>query len=478
VWARRLYGNKVGLLTLFFFCLSPTFIAHSRYVTTDLAAAFGFFIGLVSFIKFLEHQDRKHLIITGIAFGIAQLLKFSVFLLVPIYILLAIIWVFVINYTRGFKYLLREWVKILAKLLLIGLMGIAIIWLVYLCHTWNYPPERQAADTEFILQSFGIKPLAELTVWMADKPILRPIAQYLLGLLMVIQRAAGGNTTYFLGQVSASGWWYYFPVVYLLKETLAFHILTIIALIFAIHCVVKTQDKGFKPCIEWIQDNFALFTAILFIVIYWGYSMQSNLNIGVRHILPTFPFIYLLVSREIVRWLYGYNFLAPRNILEWLQFLYKRYIKSAPKYIAVAGLLFWMSIAAISAFPYYLSYFNLLVGGTKNGYKYVVDSNYDWGQDLKRLADFVNKNNIEKIRVDYFGGGSPSYYLKDKYEPWWSSRGRPQGWFAVSINQLQGAQAKPVKGFVIKPEDSYSWLQNEKPVARAGTSIFIYRLKP
>src|SRR3989344_3529578 len=59
LWARGLYGNKIGLLTLFFYALSPTFIAHSRYVTTDLAAAFGFFIGIVSFVKFLKNHKES-----------------------------------------------------------------------------------------------------------------------------------------------------------------------------------------------------------------------------------------------------------------------------------------------------------------------------------------------------------------------------------------------------------------------------------
>ena len=49
-WVRGIYGDEVGLLTLFFYSFSPTFIAHSRYVTTDLAAAFGFFIGIAAFI--------------------------------------------------------------------------------------------------------------------------------------------------------------------------------------------------------------------------------------------------------------------------------------------------------------------------------------------------------------------------------------------------------------------------------------------
>jgi len=90
---------------------------------------------------------------------------------------------------------------------------------------------------------------------------------------------------------------------------------------------------------------------------------------------------------------------------------------------------------------------------------------------------FVDDNKIEKIAVDYFGGGSPQYYLGEKFEPWWSAKGAPPTgtWLAVSANSREGSMARPVRGWTIKQEDTYSWLKNKKPFARAGTSIFIYK---
>jgi 4-amino-4-deoxy-L-arabinose transferase-like glycosyltransferase len=494
-WVRGIYGNKAGLLTLLLFVLSPTFIAHSRYVTTDLAASFGFFIGIIYFVKFLEHQScyadiqksnklkcwlhkHKHLIISGVVFGIAQLLKFSLFILLPLYILLGILWVF-LNHRqhKNLKNIFKEWVKIIGKILIIFSIGYILVWTVYQFHVWNYPPEKQLADTEFILKSFGVRPLADLTVWMANKPFLRPFAQYLLGLLMVVQRAAGGNTTYFLGKVSAAGWSYYFPVVYFFKEHLAFHILTLIAVMLSIKSIIKSRQKSLAAAFDWMKDNFILTAGIIFISIYWIQSIRSPLNIGIRHVLPTFPFIYLLVSRKIVRWTQNYSIANPQNIIDIFWNLYYRYIKNTPKLLTVALLIIWMFLGTIFSFPYYLSYYNTFAGGIKKGYKIAVDSNYDWGQDLKRLKDFAEKRNIKNISVDYFGGGSPKYYLGEKFEPWWSAKGKPKGWFAISLTFLQGATAKPVKNFQIKPEDSYQWLRNEDPFARAGTSIYIYNFK-
>ena len=135
---------------------------------------------------------------------------------------------------------------------------------------------------------------------------------------------------------------------------------------------------------------------------------------------------------------------------------------------------FWIS-------PHFISFFNFF-GGRDEGYKVVTDSNFDWGQDLKRLREFVGENNIDKIAVDYFGGGSPKYYLNNKVEYWWSSRGNPVDqdieWLAVSVNTLQGARGKLVRGQKRNPEDEYSWLRNAyNPYAVVGKSIFVYKLR-
>ena len=204
---------------------------------------------------------------------------------------------------------------------------------------------------------------------------------------------------------------------------------------------------------------------LVFLVIYWITSMSGNLNIGVRHILPTFPFIYILVAIGI------------KNFLEKLK---QKQSDGTVYRIAIIGiilLLVWYAGSSLITYPYYLSYFNEIAGGTKNGYKYVVDSNYDWGQDLKRLKKWCEKNNIEKIYVDYFGGGDVGYYLKEKFVPWQGIKSAaefPKGnYLAVSATFLQGGRGKPVHGFD-RPTDYYRWLDNYKPIARIGTSIFVY----
>ncbi|MDP3947970.1 MAG: hypothetical protein Q8Q41_04770, partial [bacterium] len=221
-----------------------------------------------------------------------------------------------------------------------------------------------------------------------------------------------------------------------------------------------------------------------FILIYWTWSIRSPLNIGVRHVLPTLPFIYILSTGVVKRWLQRYV-VSPRTFLAQFLLRIRSFFIISLKWLALAVLMIAFSVEVAAAWPYYLSYFNQLGGGAEHGYRFVVDSNYDWGQDLYRLRDWVDSHNVQKIAVDYFGGGSPRYELGEKFVPWWSAKNNPKEegieWLAVSINTIQSARGTTAPGFVRKPEDEYRWLSANqdpyKPYARAGTSIFIYKLK-
>ncbi|MCX6702500.1 MAG: hypothetical protein NTW60_01360 [Candidatus Wolfebacteria bacterium] len=371
------------------------------------------------------------------------------------------------------------------------IIGYLLVYAVYFIFTINYPAEKQVSDTKYILTSFAggydnginvcfpaagapigrpMRCLAEVDIAMAGNAITKPFAQYMLGVLMVLQRSAGGNTAYFLGEVSSSGWWYYFPAVFLLKESIPSLILIFVALAIALWNILKSirRKNLCNSLFDYIGMNFAEFAMISFVVLYWGYSMKSPLNIGVRHILPTFPFMYILASGAIKKWISG----RTRNE--------GNFFKFSLKGAFVAVLAIWFLSESLFAYPYYLSYFNQFAGGTENGYKYATDSNYDWGQDLKRLGVWAKENNIGAIGIDYFGGGNLKHYVSSSV-PWSSSMGNPKekgiDWVAISVNTLEGAVGKLHAGVIRNPQDEYSWLPNpDKPYAKAGTSIFIYKL--
>ena len=447
-WTKELFGQKTAILALFLFSFSPTFLAHGRLVTTDVGAAAGVFIATYYFIKAFQQPIKKNIILAGIAFGLAELCKFSVILLVPLFAILALAWWLV---------KLGTWRKALKIFILVMLIGYILIWPIYQYHVWNYPAERQVRDAGVALSDYPDlikKPI----LFATDKPILRPYAQYLTGLLMVFHRAAFGNTTYFLGEVSNLGWKNYFPVVYSIKEPLTLHILTLIAFLYAAWLIKKPfWQNTFQRTGSWIKNHYPEFSMLCFIGLYWTVSLASSLNIGVRHLLPVFPFTILLVSR------------MTGNLIK------SPFLKLKCTILGI--LILWQAVSVISIYPHFLAYFNELAGGPNQGYVYTVDSNLDWGQDLKRLKNWVEENKIDKIYVDYFGGGDAKYYLKEKYAPWWGtsdSKEFPKGnYLAVSATFLQGGRGIPTPGFN-QPYGYYHWLDKYTPVAKIGYSIFVY----
>jgi len=479
-WSKELIGRWWALLPAFLFAFSPMVLAHGHYVTTDTGATLGIMLSIYFFLEFLFHPSNKNFLFAGIAFGAAQAIKFSTVLLMPYLLIIAIIFRLIKDGQPIYKYLWNT--------ILIFILGyLLVVYPLYLLATWNYPIEKQIADTQAIIQNFGITPLANLDIWLSKSRILRPFAEYLLGVLMVLQRSAGGNSAFFLGELSSHGWRYYFPLVYLMKETLPALFLILIGGILSLWNILKSLRFGFNNSLrkarEYLNTHFQEFSLLIFISIYWISSIASPLNIGVRHILPTIPFIYILSASALKQWFSAKPHLITITFWEKLENLTHSFFNIWLKTLTLSALIIWLILETALAAPNFLSYFNEFFGWHSNGFYYVTDSNFDWGQDLKRLKEWADRHlgDNEKIAVDYFGGGDPSYYLGNKYVQWQSSKGNPKdeniNWLAISVNTLQGALAKLAPDFSRNPADEYLWLTDPyHPANRAGTAIFIYKL--
>jgi len=310
----------------------------------------------------------------------------------------------------------------------------------------------------------------------ADKGLLRPFAQFSRGILMATQRGQFGNTVYFWDEIKAGGWWYFFPVTYFFKVPLALHLLSLLGLLGIFWSIKRKLYQGIlEGIMGWIKDHFMLFSIALFSAAYWMIAMAGNLNIGIRHMLPTFPIAYILIIWGIKELYEGIQSLQLKRAL-----------------IVIVLILFgWYGVSSFLAYPHYISYYNEAAGGIENGYKVSVDSNYDWGQDFGSLVQFIEANNIEKIHLDYFGGENPEYWLGDTYVrldakavaqdlsrglALSEAGGGVEGWIAVSLNQFMGGIAKPVEGFD-QETGYYNWLLEYTPVAKAGNTIFIYNIE-
>jgi len=450
VWSRELIGADWALLPLGLYAFSPNFIGHGHLVTTDIGATLGTLLGLYAFTHFLQKPTGARILAAGAGLGIALLLKFTTALLMPVLAAILVIWILA---KGNRKTLVRDIWQWGIRFIAIVAVAFFIVWLVYLWHVWNYPTIKQLNDASFILSSFRSRFLVNVVLWMMHQPILRPLGQYFFGLLMNLQRSAGGNTTYFLGEISSSGWRYYFPIVYGIKETLpALGILLIGAFVGLRGLSRSIFNK------RYISEHISAIALGMFALIYWAFSITSHLNIGVRHVFPTIPLLYIIAAGTI-------------SAASKLTSLTRRAFIT----IAIALVLWAFGETAASA-PHHLAYFNEIVGGPANGYKYVVDSNLDWGQDLKYLRDYAVKNNIPKLKVDYFGGGDARYYLSDRFEPLSAGMGPQKGWLAISATFLQGGRGKFVAGFDGGQCCQYSWLNQYEPVTKIGYSIFVYHI--
>ena len=174
--------------------------------------------------------------------------------------------------------------------------------------------------------------------------------------------------------------------------------------------------------------------------------MFSSIDIGYRNILPVLPLAFVYVSKVAKR------------------------VAARLTQAALAALCIWYVVGTMAIAPHYLAYFNELIGGADNGYRYLVDSNLDWGQDLKNLRRYMEAQGIPEVYLSYFGTADPSYYGIDflpmpDHPP---DPDAPLAYYAISATSLQGVYAKG--------DGSSHWLTQYDPLDKVGYSIFVYRL--
>ncbi len=476
-FCKKHWGPRAAVLATFLYAFEPNIMAHSRLVTTDLGiAAFGFF-ALAGFVRWLKEPKPKNFFIAAGLFAAAQLAKFSGVLLIPFFGLIALIWIFTAEEPK--KFWQRFWRYGLG---LVGIfaVGFALIWAFYVPQTLHMPDAVQDHLITVSLPDGFQKALVPSLTKYNNLPGAKPLVQYTLGVLMVFNRVSGGNTTYFRGQVTNQSFKDYFPVTYAIKTPIPLLILVGLSLLSGVWLYLRRKPLHvWQKFRDYSRDHVIELTFFGFVLFYAAYSINGNLNLGIRHLMPIIPLIIVLVARQTVRLFDYLKTRLPRTLV----------------IAGFAGLLLWYLVENIMIFPHYVAYFNELIGGPGNAYKYVTDSSVDWGQDLKRLKTYVDSNpDIDKISVDYFGGGEPKYYFcsrkfdaagalikdstgydctKSKYVEWHAQNGVPKTrYIAVSetflMNDLYYA---PKRG-----DMGYTYLREKTPIAKIGYSIYVYKL--
>ena len=196
---------------------------------------------------------------------------------------------------------------------------------------------------------------------LAQIPV--PAYYYFRGLQLLLRDFVGGHDGYVLGETTNRGSWLYFPVAFAVKTTIATQILLVLRVI------LLASKIGTRTSIPFVYVGLGIPPLIYFLV-----CMMSTLNIGLRHLLPIYPFIFIMISAVVFG---GAE---------------KRYRKFAQ--IEALILTCVLAVESMSIHPNYLAYFNGFVGGPANGPHYLIDSNLDWGQDLKKLKQWSDRRGL------------------------------------------------------------------------------------
>jgi len=265
---------------------------------------------------------------------------------------------------------------------------------------------------------------------------------YFSGIALQQIHSGHGHYSFLMGKYSTSGWWYYFIIAFMLKTPIA-------AIVLLAMSVVRLMRRA--------RNSTSIDAAFLLIpaAVVFSFFSLNHQSIGLRYVLPIYPFLFVLASE------------AARPVAS----------KSSWATGLIAVLVIWYVGASYSIHPHYLAYFNEFVGGPSNGYKYLVDSNLDWGQDLKGLKRYMDEHAIDKIGLSYFGTDSPNRY--GIFYSWlpspWLENPNPEerepavgGWVAISATNLQGVY--------FNNKDLFASLRNRVPEATIGYSIFVYHL--
>ena len=449
LWTRRLFGAAAGAFALFFFALDPDMLAHGAIVANDLGITLFLFLGVIGFERMTERITPARVAMTGLALGGAVATKFSGLALLPILGVLGLVVALrpePLVVDLGRRRPARAVATPPGKLALLAacavpivLLAVPVVWAAYGFHSpLAVDPEVDAAFDWSRIQPPGAVTRA-LFAFVRRVQLLPDAWTY--GFLHFLDHART-RPAFLMGEHSETGWRHYFLVTFALKTPLPL-------LALGAAAAFGARRAGARR---------AAFVALPFLL-YFALAVSRTINIGHRHLLPVYPYLFVAAGAAAAA-------------------LWRA---ASGRLIARAGLalLFaWYAAGTLRVHPHHLAYFNELAGGPANGYKHLVDSNLDWGQDLIGLRVYMEKNAIPRLKLLYFGTADPGYYgiACDRlpgYQPPPPStlvrEVRPGDVVAVSATHLQGLYLEPeVRALAAE-------LRARRPVAVIGHTIFVYR---
>jgi hypothetical protein len=415
-WAYRLWGAWSALIAGGLAAFCPNLIAHSGLATNDLPIALFFFLTIYLFWEYQKCPRAPWLAAVGIAAGLALATKFTGILVFVVLGLLFLIPMPAMNYenvvgeSREGPNFRARFEQAFSPLFRVALISLGVVVLLY-CG-YGFPEWAK-----------GIR--------------------YQLG------RAASGDPHfYFLGEITSHGLLAYFPVAFLIKTPMATLLLVVAGLIPWLGCARLDRSTA----------AFLMLPA----AIYFAAMVATRVNLGLRYLLPVYPFLFVLASR-----------------VGTLQF--GSSLVTILGRVGSLGLVGLTAASSLAIAPHQLAYFNELIGGPAEGHRYLSDSNLDWGQDLKGLKSFMDQEGVPVIYLSYFGTAEPAGWgIGYQFLPGWVEnmqnpdlklRVPPEAKqiLAISVVNLQGV-------YFDEKQNRFRWLETRLPLTTIGHSIYVYDL--
>jgi 4-amino-4-deoxy-L-arabinose transferase-like glycosyltransferase len=438
--ARGRYGAAPAAFAAALLAFDPNLVAHAGVVHTDLGAAFFFPATVLAWERARRRPSPARLGLAALVLGLAFAAKFSTVYLVPILLLQTLL-----AGGKG-RAAVRELGSALGRLALTGAGAIVVLFVVYWSVTQRMNPQEQHRVIE---EMVGMRGAPELARRIQDLASWSPaLGHYAGGLASVArQNAVGGGVNYLNGRISTTGFPEYFLVAFLVKSTLAFLLVTALALWGAPRWKLKDEAR-----------LFLLPVGVLFLA-----SINAGYNIGIRHMLPVYPFLALAGAAVLAK--------AREAVPEG-----RRARAVAWAFVLLPAL----SLAELARIhPHELSYFNPAAGGPEKGRTILSDSNVDWGLDLRRLAAELSRQNVQEPTVVYFGGDDVPYRLG---VPDFSAEPRIRGRRVVlsAFHLAVGPEYYAYHG-AHRVANALAVLRAEatrrKPVGRIGYSLYLFDLE-
>ncbi len=378
LWSLRLHGPGGALFSLSLFVFCPNILAHSQLITSDIAFSLCLLLAMASLWWLYQRLTWLRLLVGGLCLGLLALAKMSAILVWPMLVLMVAARLRygppvleirgpLVNHSLSSR--LGQGLALGLASLIAGILALGVIWLGHGFHSGSIPTSAYFAWED----QLGHSGLLGTIIRWAKALGLAP-QTYLYGLAHTLAYAAN-RPTFLAGHYGLFSSPWFFPYAVLVKTPMATLLVFLLGILGLVRKRPLTQGSG-------TPDWYPLLPLLILILVYGGFALTASINIGHRHILPIYPAAFILAGGL---W---------RRFGKWL--------------LPAVALLLWESL---SVYPHYLAFFQAAAGGPAQGYRHLVDSSLDWGQDLPWLRQWLDEHpSTQPSYFSYFGTGDPAHH--------------------------------------------------------------------